>query len=78
MLLSKGFLKILLLAIAFGLPAAWFLNNLWLELIAYHTEIVITVALPGVVILLILGEITMVSQTLSAAFKNPVDNLKGE
>lgn len=78
MLLSKGFLKILLVAIAIGLPAAWFINNLWLERIAYHTEIGVTLALTGILILLLLGAITIGSQTLRAAFTNPVDNLKGE
>ena len=78
LLLSRGFLKILVIAIAIGLPAAWFLNNLWLELIAYHTELGVGVALTGILILLLLGGITIGSQTLRAAFTNPVDNLKSE
>jgi putative ABC transport system permease protein len=78
MLLSKGFLKILIISIAIGVPAAWFLNNLWLELIAYHTELGLSTALLGITVLLILGIITIGSQTLRAAFTNPVDNLKNE
>ncbi len=34
-LLSKGFLVILLVAIVIAVPAAYFVNNLWLEQLAY-------------------------------------------
>lgn len=77
-LLSKGFFKLLLVAVMAGVPLAWFINNFWLELIAYHTEITVEVIAIGVMILLLLGAITTGSQTLRAAFTNPVDNLKNE
>ena len=77
-LLSKSFFKLLLIAIAIALPVAWFINNLWLELIAYHTTFSFTVIISGVSILLVLGALTIGSQTLRAAYTNPVDNLKNE
>jgi putative ABC transport system permease protein len=77
-LLSKGFLKILVISIAAGTPLAWFLNDQWLRYIAYHTEMSFAVAAVGAVVLLMLGAITIGSQTLRAAFTNPVDNLKNE
>jgi putative ABC transport system permease protein len=78
LLLSKGFLKLLIISVAAGLPIAWFINNLWLELIAYHTEVTFEVSLTGLLILFVLGAVTVGSQTLRAAFTNPVDNLKNE
>lgn len=77
-LLSKGFLKLLLIAIAVGVPLAWFLNNLWLEMIAYRTEISIGMILLGIGILVGLGALTIGSQTVRAAFANPAENLKNE
>ena len=38
-LLSKGFFVILLIAIGIAVPAAYFINNLWLEPLAYHVTV---------------------------------------
>ncbi|MFZ6011035.1 MAG: ABC transporter permease [Bacteroidota bacterium] len=78
LLLSKGFLTLLVIAIFIAVPMAWFINNLWLELIAYRTELGFGVIGGGVLILLILGGLTIASQTLRAAFTNPVDSLRNE
>lgn len=78
LLLSKGFIKILLLAIVLAVPAAYFINNLWLQQIAYHTSFSVGVVVLGVLILLAFGILTIGSQTFRATFVNPVDNLKGE
>jgi putative ABC transport system permease protein len=78
LLLSRGFFNMLLIAVFIGVPVAWFVNNLWLEFMAYHTEINVGVVSIGVLILFALGAITIGSQTLRAAYANPVDNLKSE
>ncbi len=78
LLLSKGFLGVLLLAIVIGVPAAYLANNLWLELIAYHTTISLIVIAQGVLILLLFGILTVCSQTISVTFSNPVNNLKND
>ena len=78
LLLSKGFLGVLVLAIAIGVPAAYLVNNLWLELIAYHTTISLLIVAQGVLILLLFGVLTVGSQTIKATFVNPVNNLKIE
>lgn len=77
-LLSKGFLKLLLIAVAIGVPLAWFVNDMWLQYIAYHTEIGIGVIASGALTLFLLGGVTIGSQTLRAAYAKPVDNLKSE
>lgn len=78
MLLSWGFLKMLLISLAIGIPLAWFINNLWLEYIAYHTQVNAVVIAVGASILLLLGGLTVGSQTIRAAFTSPVENLKNE
>jgi putative ABC transport system permease protein len=77
-LLSKGFLSIIGLAILIAVPAAYFLNTMWLELIAYHITFDAWTIVIGVLFLLLFGGITIGSQTWRAAFINPVDNLKNE
>lgn len=77
-LLSKVFFSILLISIFLAVPAAYFLNNLWLEQLAYHVSVdAVTIGL-GVLMLICFGTITIGSQTWRAAFINPVDNLKTE
>ncbi len=78
LLLSKGFLKMLALSIMIGLPLAWFFNNFWLELFAYHTTIGFGTIIASVFILFLFGAITVGSQTIRATFVKPVDNLKSE
>ncbi|HRI77900.1 MAG TPA: ABC transporter permease [Cyclobacteriaceae bacterium] len=77
-LLSKGFFVIILIAILLAVPAAYFLNNLWLEQLAYHVSVDAQTILTGVIALIAFGGITIGSQTWRAAFVNPVDNLKSE
>jgi len=76
LLLSKGFLGVLALAMAIGVPAAYLVNNLWLEQIAYHTSISLLIIAQGVLILLLFGILTIGSQTIKATFVNPVNSLK--
>jgi putative ABC transport system permease protein len=77
-LLSKGFFKLLVISIILGIPASWFINNLWLEVMAYRTDVTFAMFSLGVMILITLGALTIGSQTVRAAFTNPVNNLKNE
>jgi putative ABC transport system permease protein len=77
-LLSKGFVSLLLIAILLAVPSAYFLNNLWLEQLAYHVSVDVTTIVLGVVILIIFGVVTIGSQAWRATFVNPVENLKSE
>lgn len=78
LLLSKGFLTMLGIAVAVGSPAAFFINNLWLEMIAYHVTMDWTVMVTGVLVLIFFGVLTVGSQTIRATFVKPVENLKSE
>jgi putative ABC transport system permease protein len=77
-LLSKGFIGVLISAIGLGVPLAYFVNNLWMELIAYHTTMTLWVIIQGVLILMLFALLTVASQTIRALFVNPVDNLRNE
>lgn len=77
-ILSKGYLTILGIAIMVSVPAAYFMNTLWLEMFAVHVTVDVLTISAGVLILSIFGLFTIGSQTLQAAFINPVDNLKDE
>lgn len=78
LLLSRGFIKLIMISILVGVPLAWFINNLWLEQIAYRTSLNPGVIGIGVLILLLLSGITICSQTIRATYTNPIDNLKSE
>lgn len=77
-LLSKGFLVVLGIATAVGIPIAYFVNNIWLELLAYRTTLSPLVVLEGVAILALFAMLTIGSQTIRATFVKPVDNLRIE
>ncbi len=77
-LLSKGFVLILIIAIFIAVPLAFFINNLWLEQLAYHVSVDAATIITGVFALIFFGIITIGSQTWRALYVNPVNNLKTE
>jgi putative ABC transport system permease protein len=77
-MLSKGFFVVLLIAIFIAVPAAYFINNLWLEQLAYHVSVDFSVIALGIFVLILFGTLTIGSQTYRAVFIKPVDNLKSE
>lgn len=75
-LLSKGFFTMLLIAVFIGAPITYFVNHLWLQKFPNRVEFGPGTLLLGIIILLVLGLITILSQTVSASKRNPVDTLK--
>jgi len=78
MILSMGFAKLLLLAILISVPLTWFINNLWMDFIAFRVEIGAGVIFFGVVIVSILGLLVVGTQTWQAANTNPSKILRDE
>ncbi len=77
-LLSKSFISMLLISILLAVPAAYFLNNLWLEQLAYHVSVdVLTISI-SILTLIIFGVATIGSQAWRAIYIKPVENLRGE
>lgn len=77
-MLSRDFVKLVLLAVAVAAPLGWYLMNKWLQDFAYRVHIqwwVIAVA--GIAALLI-AFVTISFQSVKAALLNPVNSLKDE
>ncbi|MFP4088802.1 MAG: ABC transporter permease [Cyclobacteriaceae bacterium] len=74
----KSFMKLLLIAMLIGLPLAYFGNTMWLENIAYRTEISMGVMLLGAAFLLLLALLIVGSQAVKLAFINPAQTLQNE
>ena len=77
-LLSKDFLKLVLIAIVIASPIAWWAMNRWLQDFAYRTEIEWWVfALAGLLAVGI-ALLTVSFQSIRAALMNPVKSLRSE
>ena len=77
-LLSKQFLTILLISVLISAPLSYFINDLWLQTFPNRVEFGFSTVVVGCLILLALGLLTIGSQTLRAAKKNPVDSIRIE
>lgn len=76
--LSKGFFFLLSLAAVIAVPLTIASANLWLNNFINRIVIGPTIILSGLSILLLLGLLTVVSQTYLAAGANPAETLKNE
>jgi putative ABC transport system permease protein len=77
-LLSKDFLKLVLIAIVIALPIAWYAMHQWLQGFAYKTDIEWWMfALAGVLAVGI-ALLTVSFQSVKAALMNPVKSLRSE
>ena len=77
-LLSKDFLMLVTIAFVIASPFAWYLMNTWLENFAYPAPIDWKVfALSGISAVLI-ALITVTSQAIRVAVRNPVETLRSE
>lgn len=77
-ILSKGYLAVLVMAMMISIPVAYWMNTLWLEMFAVHVTVDVFTISVSILILGFFGLFTIGSQTLQAAYLNPVDNLKDE
>ncbi len=77
-LLSRGFLLLLLVAVVIALPLTWWLTDSWLSQFAYSINMNLLYFGWGVFLMLALGALTIGSQALSAALRNPIDALRAE
>ncbi len=77
-LLSKEFLKPVLIALLIAVPVAWWAMNKWLEDFAYRIHISWIVFVAAGCIALVLALVTISFQTIRAAIANPVMSLRTE
>ena len=77
-LLSKDFIKLVLISLIIAFPAAWFAMTKWLQGFAYRIDISWWVfAIAGIAAVLI-AFITVSFQAIRAAVANPVKSLRTE
>lgn len=75
-LLSKNFVKTVLLSVIIGIPITYFLVTNWLKNFAFHIDLNWWLFITPVMLILVLVIITISVKTINAALMNPVKSLK--
>jgi putative ABC transport system permease protein len=77
-LLSKDFLKLVIIALILAVPIGWWAMNKWLLDFAYRINIQWWVFIVAAVIAILIALITISTQAIKAAISNPVKSLRTE
>jgi putative ABC transport system permease protein len=77
-LITKDYLKLVIVAGVIALPLAFILVNTWLKDYAFHINIGVWFFLLPVFLIVMIALITVLYQSLRAAMRNPVKNLRTE
>lgn len=77
-MLSKEFLKLVLIASLIAFPAAWWAMHIWLQSFAYRIEISWWVFIIAGISALLIALLTVSFQAIKAAIANPVKSLRTE
>ena len=78
LMLSKDFLKLVLIAAVIAIPIAWFFMHKWLEDFAYRININWWVFVLSALAAIIIAMATICLQVVKAAIANPVSSLRAE
>jgi putative ABC transport system permease protein len=77
-LLSKDFLKLVIVAFVIATPIAWYGMNKWLQAFAYRITLSWWMFALAGILAVVIALITVSSQAIKAALMNPVKSLKSE
>lgn len=77
-LLSRDFIKLVLIANVLAFPIAWFATNRWLQEYAYHVEVGWWVFVLAAVFAIAIALLTVSYKAVKAAVANPVKSLRAE
>lgn len=77
-LLSKDFLKLVVLASIIAVPIAWYIMQQWLQNFAYHVEMQWSVVAFAIIIAISVAVLTVSFQGIQAAIVNPIKALKDD
>jgi ABC-type antimicrobial peptide transport system permease subunit len=77
-MLSKDFLKLVVLAIVIASPFAWWAVNKWLQHFAYHIDIEWWMLVMAGLVAIVIALLTVSSQAIKAALMDPVKSLQSE
>ncbi|SDJ85897.1 FtsX-like permease family protein [Catalinimonas alkaloidigena] len=78
LLLSRDFLKLVLLSVLMATPLAWWFTHRWLENFAYSTSPGVLVFFVGGATALLIALLTVSVQSIRTALANPVKALRAE
>ncbi len=77
-LLSRDFLKLVLIGIIIAVPLAWYGMSQWLQQYAYRIEMNVGVFLFAAFLAILIAFITVSFQSIRAALTNPIKSLRDE
>ena len=77
-LISKDFLRLVIIAIVIATPVAWFAMNKWLQGFAYRVNISWWVFVIAGILATVIALLTISLQAIKAALANPVKSLRTE
>ncbi len=77
-LLSKDFLKLVIISILLACPVAWLVINKWLQDFAYKVDISWWIFVMAGVLAVLIAYITIAFQAVKAAIANPTKSLRSE
>ncbi len=78
MLISKEFLRLIIIAFVIAVPLTWLLMNNWLQRYTFRIEINIWIFVAVGIIILLLTLVVVSLNTIKAAIANPVKSLRTE
>jgi putative ABC transport system permease protein len=78
LLLTRDFIKLVLIGLVIASPIAWLLMNNWLQNFAYHIKITVWVFLLAAIAGILIAIVTVGYQAVRAALINPVKSLRSE
>ena len=76
--LSKDFIKLIIYAGFIATPLAYLLNTLFYQNFAYRPNFSFWIYPASIVFIVVLAIITIATQTVKAAFTNPIDTIREE
>ena len=77
-LLSKDFIMLVLIAVLFAAPMAWWLMNKWLQNFSYRIIVSWWIFIAAGLLTILLALLTVSFQAIKAAIANPVKSLRSE
>jgi predicted permease len=77
-MLSKDFLKLVLIGFVMATPVTWYMTNEWLQNFADRIEIGASVFLLAGLAVMLMALVAVSWQSIKAAIANPVDSLRNE
>ena len=78
MLLSRGFMQPVLIAIVIACPLGWLLMDYWLQSFPYRTTISTWTFIVSAVLVLVIAFLSVSSQAMKGAMAKPAETLKYE